>query len=81
MLQQRDLGVAVLASGSLLVVKVSAEARERGAHAGNLVRALAEKAGGRGGGRPDMAQGGIKESQFSPALQDFPELLRQQLSG
>src|SRR5690625_4533475 len=81
MLQQRDLGVAVLASGSLLVIKVSAEARERGAHAGNLVRALAEKAGGRGGGRPDMAQGGIKESQFSPALQDFPELLRQQLSG
>ena len=30
-------------------------------HAGNLVRTVCEHMGGRGGGRPDFAQGGGKE--------------------
>src|SRR5690625_1666887 len=81
MLQQPGLDLAVVASGALLVVKVSEAARERGAHAGNLVRALAERAGGRGGGRADMAQGGVQAQLLSEAIQEFPELLRQQLSG
>ncbi|HLR47435.1 MAG TPA: DHHA1 domain-containing protein, partial [Deinococcales bacterium] len=80
LLQQPDVQLAVLASGPLLVVKASKAARERGVHAGNLVRALAEQAGGRGGGRPDMAQAGAQEELLPAALESFPELLRQHLS-
>jgi alanyl-tRNA synthetase len=59
-LQRSGADLVVLGSGALLVVKVSEEARARGAHAGNLVRALAARGGGGGGGRPDMAQAGVK---------------------
>ena len=37
----------------------------RGAHAGNLVREVAAICGGRGGGRPDMAMAGGKDSSKS----------------
>jgi alanyl-tRNA synthetase len=33
----------------------------RGAHAGNLIGKLAQAGGGKGGGRPDMAQAGVKD--------------------
>ena len=33
----------------------------RGAHAGNLLKELAPKVGGKGGGKPEMAQGGGSE--------------------
>jgi len=59
--------VVVVGSGSLLVAKVSDGARQRGAHAGNLIRELARRAGGGGGGRPDMAQAGVKDPAALPA--------------
>ena len=37
------------------------EARERGAHAGNIVKAVSAIAGGKGGGKPDMAMAGAKD--------------------
>ncbi|GAA3531945.1 alanine--tRNA ligase [Amycolatopsis ultiminotia] len=40
------------------VVATTAAARERGLAAGKLVPSFAEAIGGRGGGKPDMAQGG-----------------------
>ncbi|SFQ51447.1 alanyl-tRNA synthetase [Amycolatopsis arida] len=40
------------------VVATTAAARDRGFAAGKLVPAFAEAVGGRGGGKPDMAQGG-----------------------
>ncbi|MQA12383.1 MAG: alanine--tRNA ligase [Pseudonocardiaceae bacterium] len=40
------------------VVATSAEARDRGLTAGGLVPSFGELVGGRGGGKPDMAQGG-----------------------
>ncbi len=57
-------GVIVLASdcdGKVnLVVMVTDDAQGKGAHAGNLVKAIAPKVGGGGGGRPNMAQAGGK---------------------
>ncbi|MBR5635861.1 MAG: alanine--tRNA ligase [Pseudobutyrivibrio sp.] len=57
-------GVIVLASdcdGKVnLVVMATDDAQAKGAHAGNLVKAIAPKVGGGGGGRPNMAQAGGK---------------------
>lgn len=57
-------GVVVLASecdGKVnLVVMATDGAIARGAHAGNLIKAVAGKVGGGGGGRPNMAQAGGK---------------------
>jgi len=44
--------------------------------AGDLVRELASRLGGKGGGRPDMAQGGGTDVSAVPAaLQAVPELV------
>lgn len=37
------------------------QARKRGAHAGKIVKAVAQIAGGNGGGRPDIAMAGAKD--------------------
>ena len=51
---------------------------ERGLKAGELVNAVASLAEGRGGGKPHMAQAGIKTPQLLPeALQQAPEVLKQ----
>ena len=45
-------------------------------HAGKLIGALAEKLGGRGGGRPDLAEAGGKDTAgLKTALQTVPSLL------
>jgi len=41
-----------------LLVSFSPEIVTRGGHAGNLLKELAPKVGGKGGGKPEMAQGG-----------------------
>lgn len=57
-------GVVVLASekdGRVnLITMATQEAMDQGAHAGNLIKAIAGKVGGGGGGRPNMAQAGGK---------------------
>ena len=57
-------GVAVLiseADGKVsLVAKATNDAIAKGAHAGNLIKAIAPIVGGGGGGRPNMAQAGGK---------------------
>lgn len=42
------------------VCMVTKDVIEKGAHAGQIVKAAAQAAGGNGGGRPDMAQAGAK---------------------
>jgi alanyl-tRNA synthetase len=45
-------------------------------HAGKLMQTLAEKVGGKGGGRPDLAEAGGKDTTaLKSALQDVPGLL------
>ena len=76
LLGKSDADVVVVGSGALLVAKVSDAARERGAHAGNLLRELAKRAGGGGGGRPDMAQAGVKDpASLATALAAVPDVL------
>ncbi len=61
-LSRSKADVVVLGSGAALVVKVGEEARANGVKAGDLARTLAKRAGGGGGGRPDMAQAGAKNA-------------------
>ncbi len=63
MLDSSGADIVVLASDRGLVVKASKAAVERGAHAGQLVGKLAAAGGGKGGGRPDMAQAGITDAE------------------
>lgn len=55
--------IVVIAADKGLVVKATKAAVERGAHAGQLVGKLAAAGGGKGGGRPDMAQAGITDAE------------------
>lgn len=55
-------------------------AMKQGAHAGNLVKAIAGCIGGGGGGRPNMAQaGGKNPAGISEALTKAGEVLKEQL--
>lgn len=45
----------------IFLVMVTPDLVKKGYHAGNLVKKMAQAAGGNGGGRPDMAQAGAKE--------------------
>ena len=78
-------GVVVLASGNdgkvSLMVTATDAAMKQGAHAGNLVKAIACLIGGGGGGRPNMAQaGGKNPAGIQEALKKAAEALEGQLS-
>lgn len=45
-----------------ILTMASKDAVAKGAHAGNIVKAVAKICGGGGGGRPDMAQAGAKDA-------------------
>jgi len=83
---QRGVGVAALGTthdGKVaLVVKVAPEWVQKGIHAGNLIRQIAQAVGGSGGGRPDFAQAGGKHPEhLADALAQTPQLVAQQLRG
>ncbi|RJF72021.1 alanine--tRNA ligase [Deinococcus cavernae] len=63
LLDQSGADMVVIASDRGLVVKATKAAVEKGAHAGQLVGKLAAAGGGKGGGRPDMAQAGITNAE------------------
>jgi alanyl-tRNA synthetase len=61
LLQRSGADLVAVGSGSMLVVKASEAARTRGVHAGKVIAVLASAGGGRGGGRPDLAQAGVRD--------------------
>ena len=64
-----------------LVVTVRKELTGR-LRAGDLVKVLAKKVGGGGGGRPDFAQAGGREPEkLGAALAEVPDVVRAQLGG
>ena len=64
-----------------ILVAVTDDLTER-VHAGHLVRELAPVVGGRGGGRPSLAQaGGPAADKLDDALRSAPDVLRGLLAG
>ena len=60
-----------------LMTMATEDAIKKGAHAGNLIKAIAKEVGGGGGGRPNMAQAGGKNPAGIPAALDkAPEVLK-----
>ena len=75
------LGTVIDEKPMLIAATTRELANERGIHAGNLVRKLAQIVGGGGGGRPDMAQAGGRDAARLPdALASVPEFVRAMLS-
>ena len=65
-----------------LVAAATKDLIARGIHAGNLVGSLAKEMGGKGGGRPDLGQGGGKNPEaLAAALAKAPDLVRAQLTA
>ena len=78
-------GIAVLSAtmedgkGTLLVI-VTDDLREKGMRADTLVRAVAAIAGGKGGGKPHMAQAGVPDaSRLAAAMAEAPAIARAEL--
>lgn len=63
LLDKSGADLAIVAGDKGLVVKASQDAVARGAHAGQLIGKLAAAGGGKGGGRPDMAQAGVQDPE------------------
>jgi alanyl-tRNA synthetase len=79
------LGSGVIVLGAVLNDKpqilavVTPDLVKQGYHAGNLVKALAQIVGGGGGGRPDMAQAGGRDTgKLDQALAQVEALLKEQ---
>ena len=95
MIELRNLGDKIkneIGSGVVLVVSAigsdkvnmiamaTDDAVAKGAHAGNLIKAVASLVGGGGGGRPNMAQAGGKNPAGIPELlKKAPNVLEEQL--
>jgi len=64
-----------------LQVSVSPELTKRGVHAGQIAGAIGERLGGKGGGRPESAQGGGKnKAELGAALDMVAKLVKESLS-
>ena len=79
-------GVIVIASvqdGKVnLMATATDEAQKKGAHAGNLIKAIAGFVGGGGGGRPNMAQaGGKNPAGVDEALAKAVEVVKEQVQA
>ena len=79
-------GVIVIASvqdGKVnLMATATDEAQKKGAHAGNLIKAIAGLVGGGGGGRPNMAQaGGKNPAGVDEALVKAVEVVKEQVQA
>jgi alanyl-tRNA synthetase len=85
--EQLQTGIAVLAASfadgkNALLVVVTDDLRARGIRADMLIGPLAAAAGGRGGGKPHMAQAGIPDADRIPAALDaVVPAVRQALSA
>ncbi|CAG7654543.1 alanine--tRNA ligase [Paenibacillus allorhizosphaerae] len=80
---KNKLGSAIIVLGAAaedkvnLVAAVTPDLVSKGYHAGKLIKEVAARCGGSGGGRPDMAQAGGKDaSKLQEALQSVEQLVQ-----
>ena len=85
--EQMETGVGVLAASfdngkNTMLAVVSDDLRDRGVRADTILRELAAAAGGKGGGKPHMAQAGIPDAaRMASAVADAPEMIRKHLAA
>ncbi len=82
--EKLSAGVVVLGAYTddkiTFVAMATKEALSKGVHAGNIIKEITEIAGGRGGGKPDMAQGGGKDaSKIDEALAHAEKVIETQI--
>ncbi|HQA60633.1 MAG TPA: DHHA1 domain-containing protein, partial [Tepidanaerobacteraceae bacterium] len=80
--QKLKSGIIVLGSVSgdkiIFVAAVTDDLTKKGYHAGNIVKNVAQIAGGGGGGRPNFAQaGGKKLEKLDEALASVSKMIRE----
>ena len=79
MILKQKLGSGVIVLGSAvdgkvnLIAGVTKDLIEKGFHAGKLIKEVATRCGGGGGGRPDMAQAGGKDPAKLDSALEFVE--------
>lgn len=66
----------------LIIVMVDAKAEQAGGHAGRLIGQIAKVVGGGGGGKPQMAQAGGKDTtKIEQAMELSQQFIRGQING
>jgi len=70
--------VVVLANAKSVIAKVSENFISKGINAGKIVGDIARATGANGGGRPNFAQGGVKDSS---ALEEILEKVEAEIKG
>lgn len=71
----------VVANQPAIIAMVTRDLVDRGLHAGKIVQELAPMIGGRGGGRPELAQGGGADaSRLDDALASVEAIVRRHIS-
>jgi alanyl-tRNA synthetase len=64
-----------------MLTVVSDDLRDKGVRADVILRELAAAAGGKGGGKPHMAQAGIPDpARMAAVVADAPEMIRKHLA-
>jgi alanyl-tRNA synthetase len=84
--EQLGTGVGLLAASfdngkNTMLMVVSDDLRDRGVRADAILRELAAAAGGKGGGKPHMAQAGIPDAErMASVVAEAPERIRELLA-
>jgi alanyl-tRNA synthetase len=68
-------GAAVIVTGSTVIAVVTEDLVKRGLKAGDLITSI----GGKGGGRPNLAQGSLPDGDVKEALAKLPKVLEEKL--
>lgn len=84
--EKEECGAVVLAAntnGKIVFVAMATKAAvAKGVHAGNIIKNITAIAGGRGGGKPDMAQGGGNDAaKIDDALARVDEIIAEQIKA